>query len=1497
MADVTRHPRGRARRLFIGALGGAAIVLLGIAPGARAATVSHFLINDVSVTEGSAGTANLTFTIRYTGTKNDISVDWATANGTATAGADYVAASGTATFTTTGPMSKQITVVVNGDVLDETNETVLVNLTNAQPPAIADITDTQGVGTITDDDPPPTLSIDDVSVVEGDAGTTTLGYTVSLSVPSGRAVNVTATTANGTATQPADYVSRTQNVAFAPGTTTQAFAVTVNGDLLDENDETVLVNLTSPGNATIADAQSVGTITDDDPLPAITVNDVSFSEGNANTSNVTLTLTLTPASGRTVTVDYATADGTAAAPADYQTRTGTVTFNAGQLTRTFTVPVVGDVLDEFDEIFVVDLSNPTNAVIADAQGIVTIVDNDPLPSLSTANVTVTEGDAGTTTATFTVTLSAASAKPVSVDFATADGTATAGADYSATSGTLSYPPGTTTRTVDVTIFGDLLNEANETFTLDLSNATNATIATPSRTGTITNDDPLPSVVIDDVSVPEGDSGTTNAVFTLTLSSPSGRAITVRDATANGTATQPADYTSTTVTVSFPAGSSTQTMSVPVVGDLLNEANDTFFVNLTLPTNVTIADNQGIGTIIDDDPLPSISIADASRNEGNSGTANLTFTLTLSPVSGRSVTVNWATADGTATAPADYTASSGTVTFAAGQTSRTFTVPVVGDLLDEYNETLLVNLSTPTDATIADGQAVGTIVDNDPPPSFGVNDVTVSEGDTGTGTATFVVSLSATSAKPISVDYATTDGTATRPDDYQSASGTLSFAPGDVSAVVDVTIESDLLNEFDETFTLDLSNAVNSTIADGQGIGTITDDDPAPVVSIADLTTPEGDAGITTASLLVTLSAPSGKPVTVDVATADVTAVDGSDYAGLSTTVSFAQGETTKTVDVAVSGDVAYENDETFGVTLSNPVNVLMSSGAATVTIVNDDPVPAVSVDDVAVDEGDASDSTMTFTVTLTNPSAFPISVDVATADGTAGSPGDYDAGSASLPFAPGETTHTFDVMVHGDATYEGDETFDVLLSNVIGAAVSVDTGRGTIRNDDVAPVIDVGDVTVTEGDAGDTIASFVVTLTGATDVPARVDASTIDGTAGSPLDFDALAATVTILPGATSATIDVVGHGDTMLEPDEAFGLDLTNPVDGTIGDGSGSGTILNDDPVPAIAVDDVAMPEGDAGTSPLTFTISVGNPSSVPVTVDVATEDQSAVAPDDYQATAATLTIAPGLTSTTIDVPVVGDDVPERDETFGLRLSNPSESTITDDLGLGTIADDDRDADGPGTGNGVSVGDVSVVERAAGSLTSADFAVRLSRPAEGWVRVDYRTLEGSAADGRDFDGVAGTLSIPPGGIVSTIRVPVFGDDGAEQDETFELELSNAHGATIQHGTATGTIVNDDLVHPRLSGHPRGRGERIVVRGRLVRGAEGATVRVVLLRRTARGWTRVATALVGAEESGRSTHAGAPVEVFRVRFRHQAPGLYLVRAIYRGDDAHLPCRARDRVRL
>ena len=157
-------------------------MLVAFAPGAMAAPVSHFNINSAALTEGDAGTTNLTFTISYTGTKNNISVDWATANGTATAGADYVASSGTATFTIAGATSQTHQHPrSSADLLDEANETFTVNLSNPTPAATADITTPTGTGTINDNDPTPSLIINDVSQTEGNVGTTNANFAVTLS--------------------------------------------------------------------------------------------------------------------------------------------------------------------------------------------------------------------------------------------------------------------------------------------------------------------------------------------------------------------------------------------------------------------------------------------------------------------------------------------------------------------------------------------------------------------------------------------------------------------------------------------------------------------------------------------------------------------------------------------------------------------------------------------------------------------------------------------------------------------------------------------------------------------------------------------------------------------------------------------------------------------------------------------------------------------------------------------------------------------------------------------------------------------------------------------------------------------------------------------------------------------------------------------------------------------------------------------------------------------
>ena len=393
-------------------------------------------------------------------------------------------------------------------------------------------------------------------------------------------------------------------------------------------DEIFTVTLSTPVNATLLDGQGLGTITDDDGFPSLSINDVTVTEANGGTVNAVFNVNLSNASGQTVSVAFATADGSAVAGADYTSASGTLEFTPGQLTRTITVPVTGDLLDEIDESFTVTLTNPTNASITDGIGLGTIADNDPTPTLVVNDVTVAEGDTGTTAATFTVTLSAPSGRAASVDYSTLNGSATAPADYAGVTGSLNFAAGETTKQVTVLVNGDTLDESNETYTLNLSNATNATILDASGTGTINDDDPLPSLSIDDVTTTEGDTGSVAANFTVTLSTISGRTVAVDFAAANGTATAPGDYTGTGGTLIFAAGETTKTVTVQVNGDTLDEANESYFVNLSNPSNATVTDGQGLGTINDDDAMPSLVIDDVSVTEGDTGTTNANFTVSL-----------------------------------------------------------------------------------------------------------------------------------------------------------------------------------------------------------------------------------------------------------------------------------------------------------------------------------------------------------------------------------------------------------------------------------------------------------------------------------------------------------------------------------------------------------------------------------------------------------------------------------------------------------------------------------------------------------------------------------------------------------------------------------------------------------------------------------------------------------------------------------------------------
>ena len=290
-------------------------------------------------------------------------------------------------------------------------------------------------------------------------------------------------------------------------------------------------------------------------------------------------------------------------------------------------------------------------------------------------------------------------------------------------------------------------------------------------------DVLPTLSVSDVTLPEGDAGTTTYSFTVSLLAPAGPGgVTFDIATADDTATTADnDYVARAlIGQTIPAGSSTYTFDVQVNGDATHESAERFFVNLSNATGAAIADGQGAGTITNDDPVPSLSINDVSIAEGDAGTATCTFTVSLSNPSAQTVGVNCVTADGTAAAGTDYLPSSGTLTFAPGETTKTIGVPALGDLRNEADETFTVNLSGPSNATLADGQGAGTITNDAASPAVAADEpaVTVPEDATAANTGTWsdaegdTVTLTASAGTVVRNDdgtwswsLATTDGPA------------------------------------------------------------------------------------------------------------------------------------------------------------------------------------------------------------------------------------------------------------------------------------------------------------------------------------------------------------------------------------------------------------------------------------------------------------------------------------------------------------------------------------------------------------------------------------------------------------------------------------------------------------------------------------------------------------------------------------------------------------------
>ena len=1236
------------------------------------------------------------------------------------------------------------------------------------------------------------------------------------------------------------------------------------------------------------------------PPSLYSVADVQVSEGGLMTFTVTRT-----GGTQAGSIDFSTSigSGDTAEADDFTATSGTLVFAPGEVSKTFTVQTTQDSIYEGPETFSVSLSNPSNGgEIEDGSAVATIIDDGtgPLPpgtpgtpdddttSFSVENASISEGGL----MTFTVTRTGDAAADQTIDFATsiASGDNADASDFTASSGTLTFAPGETSKTFTVQTTQDNIYEGAESFTVSLSNnSEGSTIKEGTATGTILDDGtgPLPpgstgtpdddstSFRVGDVSISEGGLMT----FTVTRDGDAAADQTIDFATSigSGDTAEASDFTASSGTLTFAPGETSKTFTVQTTQDSTYEGAETFTVSLSNNSEgSTIADGTATGTILDDGtgPLPpgstgtpdddttSFSVENASISEGGL----MTFTVTRTGDAAADQTIDFATsiAAGDNADASDFTASNGTLTFAPGETSKTFTVQTTQDNIYEGPESFTVSLSNNSEgSSIKEGTATGTILDDGTGPlppggtgtpdddttSFSVENASISEG----GLMTFTVTRTGDAAADQTIDFATSIAAGDNADasDFTASNGTLTFAPGETSKTFTVQTTQDNIYEGPESFTVSLSNnSEGSIIKEGTATGTILDDGTGPLppgstgtpdddrtgFSVDDVSISEG--GLMT--FTVTRSGDAAADQTVDFATSIAAgdSADASDFTANSGTLTFAAGETRKTFTVQTTQDDTYEGPETFTVNLSNATNGgQILEGTATGIILDDGtgPLPPGStgtpdddstsfrVGDVSISEG----GLMTFTVTRSGDAAADQTVDFATsiAAGDSAEANDFTGSSGTLTFAPGETSKSFTVQTAQDSTYEGPETFTVSLSNNSeGSTIAEGTATGTILDDGTGPgpfdpsgpgtpdddstSFSVADVSISEGG----LMTFTVTRTGDAAADQTVDFATsiAAGDSAEANDFTGNSGTLTFAAGETSKSFTVQTTQDSTYEGPETFTVSLSNNSEGsTIKEGTATGTILDDGtgPLPpgstgtpdddrtGFSVDDVSISEGGL----MTFTVTRSGDAAADQTVDFATSIAAGDSADasDFTANSGTLTFAAGETRKTFTVQTTQDDTYEGPETFTVNLSNATNGgQILEGTATGTILDDGTGPLPPGStgtpdddSTSFRVGDVSISE--GGLMT---FTVTRTGDAAADQTIDFATsiAAGDSAEANDFTGSSGTLTFAPGETSKSFTVQTAQDSTYEGPETFTVSLSNnSEGSTIAEGTATGTILDD----------------------------------------------------------------------------------------------------------
>jgi serine protease len=1009
--------------------------------------------------------------------------------------------------------------------------------------------------------------------------------------------------------------------------------------------------------------------------PFLFVHDFEVVEGDSGTKVVNITVALTQPLANAVTFNVATANGTATAGSDYVAVSATAqTIAAGATSKSYSLTINGDTLDEPDETVLVNVGNVVGATVGDAQGVITIVNNEMRKIPNYLAINGISSRRGRNLSFYFDAPEWPGRNPQMLLRSTASGTGAPGVPVVY----MRYGAMPTTTTYDCKSTTALFTSCDE----NTGRGGRWYVwveAVDDFSGLQILGGYQPGVTLESIgTVVEGNSGTSMLPVNVRLYEAQAYDVQVGiNLMSGGNATQAdGDFPSSQYVATIPAGNTTYQLGFPINGDTKVEGNETIWLTLAgtgYPGIYLVAPIYNMGNILNDDG-PTASISDAIVAE-DSGSA--TFTVSLSQPMAQDYNFYVTTSDGTATvADADYVArSSAQGTLPAGQTSAPFTVTLNPDTKVEADETFKVTLGFQY-ASVFDGEGVGTIT-NDDGPRLEVNDAWMYEGNAGTRQLAFNVSMTEPVAGPVTFDVSTVNGTATAGSDFVALNSMpMTLAAGETNKLFNVTLLGDTTKEADETFSFQLSNIVGALAQPIQGTGTIQNDDGA-ALTIADVNIVEGASGTSQATFTVKLAKPTNVDVTYTIATyADQFATDGVDFIGKTLVgETIPAGQTSRTFTVTINGDTTVEYNENFSVQVYDVVGAdVVLDYAAICTIRNDDG-PTLTIGAASVVEGNAGTRQLVFPITLSRPNTLGVVVDVSTNAplGTATAGGDYVQRAAFVSMPAGVTSATFAVTVNGDAAVEANEMVyaDILSSS--NYSVLTYRGAGTILNDD-GPTLSIADVTVVEGNSGTKVATFTAALSQASPSAVGYALATATSTANAT-DFVARPATGQSIPaGQLAKTFTVTVNGDTTVEPNETFLLNMSSATGATILDGQATGTIRNDDG-PTLSIGAASVAEGNSGTKLMTFPITLSQAAAGPVTFTAATNPAigNAVAGTDYVAvTTSGITIPAGQTATTFPVSIKGDTTVEPNEILYVDLTNAVGASIYTLRGTGTITNDD---------------------------------------------------------------------------------------------------------------------------------------------------------------------------------------------------------------------------------